>query len=65
MTTLNVEPIALAPTLYQLGTPFFPVYLSVGEKAMLIEGGTSATFAIIVTQLGRCISIPRTSNTWP
>jgi glyoxylase-like metal-dependent hydrolase (beta-lactamase superfamily II) len=51
MTTLNVEPVALSPTLYQLGTPFFPVYLSVGEKAMLIEGGTSATADIIVAQL--------------
>ncbi|MBT8338845.1 MAG: MBL fold metallo-hydrolase [Desulfatitalea sp.] len=51
MATLNFEPIALTPNLYQLGTPFFPVYLSVGKKAMIIEGGTSATFDIIISQL--------------
>lgn len=51
MTSLKFEPITLAPSFYQLGTPFFPAYLSVGEKAMLIEGGTSATFGIILSQL--------------
>lgn len=51
MTKLKFEPIELAPSFYQLGTPFFPVYLSVGDKAMLIEGGTGATYDIIVSQL--------------
>ena len=51
MTSLKFEPITLSPTFYQLGTPFFPVYLSVGERAMLIEGGTSATYDIILSQL--------------
>jgi glyoxylase-like metal-dependent hydrolase (beta-lactamase superfamily II) len=51
MTQLKFQPIQLTSTFYQLGTPFFPVYLSVGGKAMLIEGGTSATYDIIVSQL--------------
>jgi len=51
MTSLSAEPIQLSNNFYQLGTPFFPVYLSLGEKAVLIEGGTSGTFDIIVAQL--------------
>ena len=51
MTTRAFEPIKLADNFFQLGTPFFPVYLSVGDKAMLIEGGTSGTYEIIVSQL--------------
>ena len=45
------RPIAITPHFYQLGTPFFPVYLSLGEDAMLIEGGTGATTDIIVHQI--------------
>ncbi len=44
------EPKTITPHFYQLGTPFFPAYLSVGEDAMLIEGGTGATSEIIVSQ---------------
>ena len=51
MTAIPVDPIKLADNFYQLGTPFFPVYLSVGDKAMIIEGGTSGTYEIIVSQL--------------
>lgn len=45
------KPIEITPNFYQLGTPFFPVYLSLGEDAMMIEGGTGATFQIIVDQI--------------
>ncbi len=45
------EPIEITPSFYQLGTPFFPVYLSIGDDAMFIEGGTGATFEIIVQQI--------------
>ena len=45
------DPITLTPNFYQLGTPFFPMYLSVGRDAMLIEGGISATFDIVVDQI--------------
>ncbi len=44
-------PVEVTPSFYQLGTPFFPVYLSLGEDAMIIEGGTGATFNIIVDQI--------------
>ena len=45
------QPIAVTPHLWQLGVPSFPVYLSMGEEAMLIEGGTGATADIIVKQI--------------
>ena len=45
------KPISITPNFYQLGTPFFPVYLSVGDEAMIIEGGTGGTFNIIVNQI--------------
>jgi len=51
MTTRNHPPIELSPHLFQVGTPAFPAYLSIGDKAMLIEGGTGATFGIMVDQL--------------
>lgn len=47
----DFKPIEITPNFYQLATPFFPVYLSLGEDAMLIEGGTGATFSIIVDQI--------------
>jgi 2-aminobenzoylacetyl-CoA thioesterase len=52
--TLNLikhKIIEITPHLYQLGTPSFPVYLSMGEDIMLIEGGTGPTFDIIVSQI--------------
>jgi glyoxylase-like metal-dependent hydrolase (beta-lactamase superfamily II) len=45
------EPIEITNNFYQLGTPPFPVYLSLGKDAMLIEGGTGGTFEIIVGQI--------------
>lgn len=45
------EPIQVTPRFYQLGTPFFPVYLSIGDDVMIIEGGTGGTFEIIVNQI--------------
>lgn len=45
------EPIKITDHFYQLGTPSFPIYLSIGENAMLLEGGTGATFRLIVEQL--------------
>ena len=45
------KPIKITPTFYQLGTPSFPAYLSIGETAMLIEGGTGPTYNLIVAQI--------------
>jgi glyoxylase-like metal-dependent hydrolase (beta-lactamase superfamily II) len=45
------KPIMITPSLYQLGTPSFPAYLSMGEVGMIIEGGTGPTFGIIVSQI--------------
>ena len=43
--------IALTENFFQLGTPAFPAFLSIGEIGMLIEGGTGPTFPIIVEQI--------------
>ncbi len=51
MSKKRHEPISITGSFYQLGTPSFPAYLSLGDNAMLIEGGTGATFAIIVEQI--------------
>jgi len=51
MSKKRHEPITITRNFYQLGTPAFPVYLSLGDNAMLIEGGTGATFAMIVEQI--------------
>lgn len=51
MSTISHPPIELSPHLFQLGTPAFPVYLSMGDEGMLIEGGTGATFGIIIDQM--------------
>jgi glyoxylase-like metal-dependent hydrolase (beta-lactamase superfamily II) len=45
------QPIEITNDFYQLGVPDFPVYLSVGDDAMLIEGGTGAYFTLIVDQI--------------
>jgi len=49
-------PISLTKNFFQLGTPAFPAFLSMGEIGMLIEGGTGPTFPIIVEQI-RAIGI--------
>jgi len=51
MTEKEHQPITITPNLYQLGTPSFPAYLSMGEEGMIIEGGTGPTFNIIVKQI--------------
>jgi glyoxylase-like metal-dependent hydrolase (beta-lactamase superfamily II) len=45
------RPITLTPNFYQLGTPDYPAYLSMGDDGMIIEGGISATFPVIVNQI--------------
>ncbi len=47
----NYKPVLIAEGFYKLGTPSFPVYLSLGEDGMIIEGGTGGVAAIIVEQL--------------
>jgi glyoxylase-like metal-dependent hydrolase (beta-lactamase superfamily II) len=49
MTTL--APRKITDSFFQLGTPFFPVYLSLGQEAMLIDGGIGGTFFLVQDQL--------------
>lgn len=44
-------PIAVTPHLFQLGIPAFPVYLSLGDSGMIIEGGTGPTSTVIADQI--------------
>jgi len=45
------RPITVTPHYHQLGTYTHPVYLSMGDDGMLIEGGTGAATPIIVDQI--------------
>ena len=51
MTDTIHKPIVITPNFYQLGTPSFPAYLSMGEIGMILEGGTGPTSGIIVSQI--------------
>lgn len=51
MTGKTHKPITITPHYYQLGTYTHPVYLSLGDEGMLIEGGTGAATPIIVQQI--------------
>jgi len=51
MNSIKHPPISLTKNFFQLGTPAFPAYLSMGEIGMIIEGGTGPTFPIIVEQI--------------
>jgi glyoxylase-like metal-dependent hydrolase (beta-lactamase superfamily II) len=51
MTGNIPSPIEITPNFYQLGTPPFPAYLSIGEDVMIIEGGTGPTTEIIIKQI--------------
>jgi glyoxylase-like metal-dependent hydrolase (beta-lactamase superfamily II) len=51
MTGKRFKPLKITENFYQLGTSSFPAYISTGEKAMIIEGGTGATTAIIIDQI--------------
>jgi glyoxylase-like metal-dependent hydrolase (beta-lactamase superfamily II) len=58
MTEKRYRHISIIPNFYQLGTPSFPAYLSLGDDGMIIEGGTGATFAIIIDQLKELVIEP-------
>lgn len=45
------HPILISPHFFQLGIPAFPVYLSLGDVGMLIEGGTGPTSTMIADQV--------------
>ena len=45
------KPILITTDFYQLGVPDFPVYLSMGDIGMIIEGGTGAFFPLIISQI--------------
>jgi 2-aminobenzoylacetyl-CoA thioesterase len=51
MTLRKFKPLKITKHLYQLGTPFFPMYLSIGDDIMLLEGGTGGTTGIIIEQI--------------
>jgi 2-aminobenzoylacetyl-CoA thioesterase len=51
MQVTTTKPIKLSEHLYQLGTKRFPVYLSLGERGMIIEGGTGGTAELIAAQI--------------
>ena len=51
MDVTNHKPVQVSSHLFQLGTPAFPAYLSLGEEGMIIEGGTGPTFLIMVDQI--------------
>jgi glyoxylase-like metal-dependent hydrolase (beta-lactamase superfamily II) len=51
MSNRRYEIFTITPNFYQLGTPSYPAYLSMGDGGMIIEGGTGATFPIIVDQV--------------
>jgi len=51
MVDRRYEIFTIARSFYQLGTPSYPAYLTMGDKGMIIEGGTGATFPIIVDQV--------------
>ncbi len=51
MKQMKHPPIAVTEHLFQLGTRSFPVYLSMGETGMIIDGGTGPTTEIIARQI--------------
>jgi glyoxylase-like metal-dependent hydrolase (beta-lactamase superfamily II) len=51
MKTKKHEPIEITSHFFQLGTPAFPAYLSMGTEGMIIEGGTGPTFTIMIDQI--------------
>lgn len=62
MSEKKYKPIAITDTFYQLGTPAFPVYLSKGQKSMIIEGGTSSISILIIEQIEELGIRPDTIN---
>lgn len=51
MSEKRHKPITITPNFYHLSTYSHPVYLSLGDDGMLIEGGTGAATPIIVEQI--------------
>jgi glyoxylase-like metal-dependent hydrolase (beta-lactamase superfamily II) len=51
MNARKHEPVEITPHFFQLGTPAFPAYLSMGMEGMIIEGGTGPTFPIMIDQI--------------
>ena len=51
MVTNKNKPVAVTSNFFQIGTPAYPAYLSIGEYAMIIEGGIGATADLIIDQL--------------
>jgi 2-aminobenzoylacetyl-CoA thioesterase len=49
MSTL--APLKITDSFYQLATPFFPVYLSLGREAMLIDGSIGGMLYLVQDQL--------------
>lgn len=45
------SPIKISPSFFQLGTPAYPAYLSIGDDVMIIEGGIAATSNLIMEQI--------------
>jgi glyoxylase-like metal-dependent hydrolase (beta-lactamase superfamily II) len=51
MADKRYRPIQISPHFYLLGTPAYSAYLSIGEYAMIIEGGIAATSNLILQQI--------------
>jgi glyoxylase-like metal-dependent hydrolase (beta-lactamase superfamily II) len=51
MSEKYYEPLTITSNFSQLGTPAYPAYLSLGEDAMIIEGGIGATSSLVANQL--------------
>lgn len=51
ITNIVHKPLAITNNLYRLGIPAFPVYLSLGTDAMIIEGGIGAVYPLVVDQI--------------
>jgi len=51
MPSRKFESLKVTDNFIQLGVPEFPMYLSKGDRFMLIEGGTGATVDIVLQQL--------------
>lgn len=51
MANRRYPPIKISPHFFQLGTPAYPAYLSLGKDVMIIEGGIAATSHLILEQI--------------
>lgn len=60
MNARKHEAIEITPHFFQLGTPAFPAYLSMGNEGMIIEGGTGPTFTIMIDQIESLAIDPKT-----